>query len=132
MNTKEMMSDISRVNCEGLNDKTVIGLTLLVKLKLIHKKFGVLGLKDWWIDSEAIQPGSADKTDEGRHYHRSVRLHKQSLEALIRYRILRELNVNEFSDGIKNSVATLREDANADNLGRLMKQKEFQTICKQI
>ena len=27
MNTEEMMSDISRVNCEGLNDKTVIGST---------------------------------------------------------------------------------------------------------
>ena len=27
MNTEEMMSDISRVNCEGLNDKTVVGST---------------------------------------------------------------------------------------------------------
>ena len=26
MNTEEMMSDISQVNCEGLNDKTVVGL----------------------------------------------------------------------------------------------------------
>ena len=27
MNTEEMMSDISRVNCEGLNDKNVVGST---------------------------------------------------------------------------------------------------------
>ena len=53
--------------------------TILVFLKILHKKYGVLGLKEWWIDSEAIQPGSADKADEGKHYFRSVRLHKQSL-----------------------------------------------------
>ena len=33
MNTEEMISDISRVNCEGLNDKTVIGLT---DVKALH------------------------------------------------------------------------------------------------
>ena len=46
--------------------------TILVFLKILHKKYGVLGLKEWWIDSEAIQPGSADKADEGKHYFRSV------------------------------------------------------------
>ena len=66
---------------QGLFDKILPLLgafhTLLVKLKIIHKKFGVLGLKEWWIDSGAIQPGSADKADEGRHYFRSVRLCKK-------------------------------------------------------
>ena len=59
--------------------------TLLVNLKILRKKYGVLGLKEWWIDSEAVQPGSADKADEGRHYFRSIRLHKQSFEALVRF-----------------------------------------------
>ena len=50
--------------------------TLLVKLKNLHKKLGVLRLKGWWIDPEAIQPGSADKEDKGRYYFRIVHLHK--------------------------------------------------------
>ena len=29
---------------------------LLEKLKMLDKKFGIFGLKEWWIDSEAIQP----------------------------------------------------------------------------
>ena len=57
--------------------------TRFVKLKILHKKFSALGLKKWWIDSEAIQPGCADKADKRRYYFRSLRLLKQRFEALI-------------------------------------------------
>ena len=86
---------------------------LLVKLKIFHKKISVLGLKEWWIDSEAIQPGSADKADEGKHYFRSVNMQKQSFEALLRYRILREVNIDGFSTTMKTRIANLREDPNS-------------------
>ena len=34
---------------------------LLVKLKILHKKDVLLGMKDWWVDSNIIAVGSADK-----------------------------------------------------------------------
>ena len=105
---------------------------LLVKLKFLHKKFGVLGLKEWWIDSEAIQPGSANKADEGRHYFRSVRIQKQSFEALIRYRILKEVNIDGFSATMKTRIADLKEDPNSTNLDKLMNEEEFLSFSEQI
>ena len=50
---------------EGLYDK-IFQLwgdfhTLLVKLKILHKKYGLLGTQDWWVDSNVVVVGSADK-----------------------------------------------------------------------
>ena len=94
--------------------------TILVFLKNLHKKYGVLGLKEWWIDSEAIQPGSADKADEGKHYFRSVRLHKQSFEAIVRYRIEKEIELDSMSDQHQNSLQSLRENLSSVTLDELM------------
>eukprot|EP00794_Sanderia_malayensis_P005820 gene5820-6517_t len=60
--------------------------TLLVWLKVLHKQFGCLGFRDWWCESGIIAEGSVDQAAEGRHYSRSMRLHKQSLEALLRFK----------------------------------------------
>ena len=61
--------------------------TLLVYLKILYKKYGCLGLQDWWVDSGAIADGSVMQSIEGRHYARGIRLHKQSFCALIRWRL---------------------------------------------
>ena len=57
---------------EGLYDKTfplLGGLhTLLLKLKILHKKYSLLGMKDWWVDSNVVAVCSADKAVEEKHY----------------------------------------------------------------
>ena len=106
--------------------------TLLVNLKILRKKYGFLGLKEWWIDSEAVQPGSADKADEGRHYFRSIRLHKQSFEALVRFRIDKEIDVNSFSDPMKEAIVNLRENPCASSLDKLMEAQEFVDFTNKI
>ena len=72
---------------EGLCDKIFPLLggfhTLLVKLKILHKKYRLLGMKDWWVDISVVAVGSADKAAEGKHYCRSTRVHKQSSKALV-------------------------------------------------
>ena len=121
---------------QGKYDKVIPLLggfhTLLVNLKVLRKKYGVLGLKEWWIDSEAIQPGSADKADEGKHYFRSIRLHKQSFESLARFRIEKEINVELFSDGMKEALTKLRENPCTLSLENLMKEPEFVDFTKKI
>ena len=42
--------------------------TILVNLKILFKKYGCLGFKDWWVDAGAIADGSVVQTFEGRHY----------------------------------------------------------------
>ena len=65
--------------------------TLLVKLKILHQKYGLLGMKVSWVDSNVVAVDSADKATEGKHYCRSTWLHKQSSEALVRSRIMKIL-----------------------------------------
>ena len=61
---------------------------VLVWLKVLNKQFRALEFRDWWRQAKIIAEYSADKAAEGRHYsrsmHPSMRLHKQSLEALLR------------------------------------------------
>ena len=79
---------------EGKYDKIIPLLgdfhTMVVKLKILYKKYGVLGLREWWVDSGAIVEGSSIKAAEGSHYFRSI--NKQSFEALLRYRITKYID----------------------------------------
>ena len=87
---------------EGLYDKIFPLLgdfhTLLVKLKILHKKCDLLGMKDFRVDGNVAAVGSADKTAEGKHYCRSTRLHKQHYEAAVRFIIMKNLENLTFSD----------------------------------
>ena len=82
--------------------------TILVNLKILFKKYGCLGFKDWWVDAGAIAEGSVAQAIEGRHYYRSVRLHKQSFEALIRYRMRKNNISTNFDLSMKKAIASLR------------------------
>ena len=46
--------------------------TLIVKLKILHKKNVLLGMKDWWVDINVVAVSSADKAAEGKRYSRST------------------------------------------------------------
>ena len=63
---------------------------ILVNLKILFKRYGCLGFKDWWVDARAIVDGFVAQAFEGRHYARSVGLQKQSFEALLRHRMKSE------------------------------------------
>ena len=67
----------------GLYDKIFLLLgfhTLFVKLKLLHKKFGLLEMKDWPVDKNVV---TVDKAAEAKYYCCSIRLHKQTFEAYL-------------------------------------------------
>ena len=57
---------------------------LLVYLKILYKKYGCLGLQDWWVDAGAVADGSVMSSIEGKHYARGIRMHKQSFCALLK------------------------------------------------
>ena len=40
--------------------------TLLVKLKILHKNYGLSAMKDWWVDSSVVAIGSTDKATIAR------------------------------------------------------------------
>ena len=99
---------------EGFYDKIFQLLggfhTLLVKLKILHKNFGLLGMKDWWVDSNVVAVGSLDNAAEGKHYCRSTRVHKQSFKAFVRFRITKILENLTHDDTFTALISKLRVD----------------------
>ena len=99
---------------EGLYDKIFPFLgafhTLLVKLRILLKKFGLLGMKNWWVDTNVVAVGSADKAAEGKHYCHSTRLYKPYFEALVRFRIMEILKNLTLDDTLTALIGKLRAD----------------------
>ena len=58
---------------------------LRVRQKQIYKRYVCLDFKSWFIESGVIANGSADQEIEGRHYYRSIRILKESFNALVQY-----------------------------------------------
>ena len=48
----------------------------LVNLKILYKKYGLLGLRGWWVKSKIIADGSVSKALEVQHYSRGSQLYK--------------------------------------------------------
>ena len=103
--------------------------TLLVYLKILFKKYGCLGLQQWWVAANAIQEGSVSQAIEGRHYYRGICLHKQSFNALLRNKIERKLPKDE---NMKQLIPNLRYNTNPENLESLVKLDSFKTYCSDL
>ena len=87
---------------------------LLVNLKIIFKRYSLIGLKDWWVKSKVIAEGSVDKALEGRHYSRGIRIHKQSIEAILRFKI-RMIEENYPAEFL-TKLMKLRKDTTYENM----------------
>ena len=106
--------------------------TILVKLKLIHKRFGALGMRDWWIDSNAIAEGSVDKAAEGKHYSRAIRLHKQSFEALLRYRFEKLRNERDIHFTLKKDLEQLIKMPSFETLETVINNEYFEEVLNDL
>lgn len=106
--------------------------TIMVKLKIMYKKYGALGLRDWWVDAGAIAEGSSAQAIEGRHYFRAIRLHKQSFEALLRLQIRNIGDVSMYSEEFRFSLGKLRCAPSASQLETFMSNPEFQQLANEL
>lgn len=118
---------------EGKYDKVVNLLggfhTIMVKLKIMYKKYGALGFRDWWVDAGAIAEGSSVQAVEGRHYFRAIRLHKQSFQALLTYRMKKMGDVSLFGADFRHFLELLRCNPTPQHLDRFMSNPEFEKLC---
>ena len=94
---------------------------LLVWLKVLHKQFGCLGLRDWWCESGIVAEGSVDQAAEGRHYSRSMRLHKQSMEALLRFKGSKTVA----SKSLTEVAQALRSNISPSSLEKVLSHPDF-------
>ena len=103
--------------------------TILVNLKILFKKYACLGFGDWWVDGGAIAEVSVAQALEHSHYARSVRLHKQSFEALLRHRIKSEDVSDKLGQETRQTISKLRDNLCGANLQSLLDLPRFKDIC---
>ena len=94
--------------------------TCLDILAVLGKRFEHSGLRDLLVESGVVTEGSVDGVLNGRHYNRSVQIHKLVLEALFRLQLqafekwcsTRHLDIN-FAESARR-VSALRQRQNHD------------------
>ena len=103
---------------------------ILVNLKILYKKYGLLCLRGWWVKSKIIADGSSDNVLEGGHYSRGTRLNKQIFEALVGFK-WKSLE-NDFWLNFISKVKKPREEIAHGNLPALCNDEDLKQIKQQI
>ena len=92
-----------------------------------------MGYKSWWIDAGVIASGSADKAAEGNHYYRSMRLHKETFNALIHFRAESlTSNFTMMNVELLSRLQSLQRQPNAENLKVILDSNSFTQLFEQI
>ena len=104
-----------------------------VAQRLLYKRFGCLGYKEWFIDAGTIASGSADRACEGNHYYRSMRLHKESFDALIQYRTEQITEIYTKMDNVLlDNFKELRRQPSNETLHAITGMDAFKTLENDI
>ena len=97
---------------------------LVANLKIPYKKCDLLSLRGWWVKSEIIADEPVDKTLEQWHYSRGTWLHKQTYEALVRFKC------KSLEEGFQliftSKKKKVREETTHANLLALCNDEDFQ------
>ena len=101
--------------------------------KLLYKRHHCKGYMDWCVDAQAIAGGSAEQAFEGRHYYRSMRVHKECFDALIQYRIENLTGgLSKLSSTLLEAMRSVRVNPSTVTLQNLMHLQEFEDIVDNV
>ena len=103
---------------------------LLSKIKILYKKYNLLGLQQWWLKSKIFAEGSVNQAAEGKHYSRAIRLQKQSLECLLRFQS-QKIIANLPVDAMKK-VKNIQLHPSPDSLNDLLSTSQWEEIKKNL
>ena len=60
---------------------------LRVMQRLLYKRHFLKGYREWCVNAKTIAEVSIDQVFEGRHYYRSMQMHKECFDTLVQFRI---------------------------------------------
>ena len=90
-------------------------------------------LRDWFVDYGIITAGSASQAFEGRHYCRSMRLHKERFHALVQRRVGDITNKFELMHlDLLSNLSELRERPSSKALECVTNMKEYKVLVTAV
>ena len=106
---------------------------LRVFQKLLFKRHYCRGYKQWCVDAGVIAPGPADQAFEGRHYYRSMRIHKECFDSLMQLRVESiTKNHREMNNELLSAIIDLRRSPNASSLKYMMSLSSFNDLFQSM
>ena len=93
-------------------------------------KLNLLGLQQWWLKSTIIAESSVNQAAEGKHYSRAIRLHKQSLECLLRFQS--EKIITDSPVDVMGKEKNIRYHPPPDSLNDLLSSLQWEVINKNL
>ena len=106
---------------------------LRVMQKIIYKKYHCRDMRQWCVDAGTIAKGSSEQAFEGRHYYRSMRVHKECFDALVQYRIEKITNGHmDIESNLMSSLSNLRQNPNPSSLEEVIKLDSFSSLVGKI
>ena len=81
----------------------------------------MLGLQQWWLKPKIIAKVLVHHATEGKHYSRAIRLHKQSLECLLRFQS--EKIISDLLVDIMEKVKNIPLHPSPDSLNDLLSNR---------
>ena len=94
--------------------------------KILYKRHQCMGYKDWFVYSEITVPESAEQGFEGRHYFRSMRLHKEVFVAIVRTKV--ESHTKNIESLLLSRLKELRKSSSPALVEEIMKLDAFKEI----
>ena len=106
---------------------------LRVFQRILFKRYNCLDLQDWFVDYGIITAGSASQAFEGRHYCRSMRLHKERFHALVQRRVEDITNKFELMHlDLLSNLSELRERPSSKALECVTNMKEYKVLVTAV
>ena len=106
---------------------------LRVFQRILYKRYSCLGFQDWFVDAGTIAAGSVNQAFEGRHYFRSMRLHKEAFDALVQLRVDNiTKNFQNIDHRLLTNLITLRESPSDKTLEQVTNMKEYKELVNNI
>ena len=102
---------------------------LLVYLKILYKKYGCLGSDQWWVAGGVIMEKPVKQAIEGKHYYQGIGLHKQSMHALLRCKIKKNVLVD---NEMKSMISNIGCKPNPKALQALLNHAPFKQYCADL
>ena len=100
---------------------------------IIYKKWYYRDMRQWCVDAGTIAKCSSEQAFEGRHYYRSIRVHKECLDALVQHRVEKITNDHmDIESNLMSFLSNLRKNSNPSSLEEVMKVDSLSSLVRQI
>ena len=99
---------------------------LRVRQKLLFKRHNCRGYRQWCVDAGIIASGSSDQAFEGRHYYRSMRIHKECFDALVQFKVgIVTESHNKTESEFLSSLVAVRKSPSSSTVERVINSPGF-------